>query len=187
MKKDYIGNLRVLAKLHQQTVSEQNLQILRVKYGLTDDEYAEMTSYCSEHGIRIYDEKEDAVFDRPPIIIRKKPLTEEQKQFNIMAKMVSDRIMAIATKRARERAQGQGWLCGTYTSSVGKTMNRWVRMSFTADELRFITDHLVPVTSEGARECFALHDPEAQALCDEMNVRLNEVIPALHVNMFFAE
>ena len=43
-------------------------------------------------------------------------------------------------------------------------MNLRVRMNFTADQLRFITDHLVLVTSEGARECFALHDPEAQDL-----------------------
>lgn len=187
MKNDYIGNLRVLAEVHHQTVSEQNLQILRVKYGLTDEAYAEMTSYCSAHGIRIYDEKEDAVFDRPPIILRKKPLTEEQKQINAMAKMVSDRIMAIAAARALKRVQHQGWLCGTYTASVKKSMNLRVRRHFTADELRFITDHLAPVTSEGARERFALNDPEAQALCDEMNARLNEMIPALHVNMFFSE
>ena len=37
-------------------------------------------------------------------------------------------------------------------------------MNFTADELKFITEYLTPVTSEGAKECFALHDPEAQDL-----------------------
>ena len=63
-------------------------------------------------------------------------------------------------------------------------MNLRVRMNFTADELKFITEYLTLVTSEGARECFALHDPEAQDLCDELNARLNNMVPALHVNMF---
>ena len=58
MEKDYIGNLRVLASVHNNTVSEQSLEVLRLKFGLGDAEMEEMKAYCAEHGISIYDEIE---------------------------------------------------------------------------------------------------------------------------------
>ena len=56
MEKDYIGNLRVFASVHNNTVSEQSLEVLRLKFGLGDAEMEEMKAYCAEHGISIYDE-----------------------------------------------------------------------------------------------------------------------------------
>lgn len=58
MEKDYIGNLRVLASAHNNSVSEQSLEVLRLKFGLGDAEMEEMKAYCTEHGISIYDEIE---------------------------------------------------------------------------------------------------------------------------------
>ena len=57
MERDYIGNLKVLAAINRNTVSEQNLKLLEIKYNLSDSEMHDLVQYCKDQGIEIYDEE----------------------------------------------------------------------------------------------------------------------------------
>ena len=45
MERDYIGNLKVLAAINRNTVSEQNLKLLEIKYNLSDSEMHDLVQY----------------------------------------------------------------------------------------------------------------------------------------------
>lgn len=53
MEKDYIENLKVIAGVGENKVSQQNLLILMGKYHLTEDKMEEIKEYCYHHGIII--------------------------------------------------------------------------------------------------------------------------------------
>ena len=86
---------------------------------------------------------------------------------------------------ARKRTEGRGWLCGTYTSSKRKTLEREIDRRFTDEEIEFIKAQL-PDDSDDETE-FALQDPERQEMCDDMSSKLNALIPRLHINHFWSD
>ena len=187
MERDYIGNLEVLAAINRNTVSEQNLKVLGMKYDLTDSELQEMVQYCKDHGIHIYDEEKTAVRSDDAIAIKKKSLPPEEIERNKMALLITKHIMSIAASRALKRVNGRGWLCGTYTSAKEGTLEKYVKRAFSIEELRFITVHLPDVEANRRDGSFALTDPERPEMCEELNRKLNHLIPRLHVNPFYSD
>lgn len=187
MERDYIGNLKVLAAINRNSVSEQNLKLLGVKYSLSDAEMHELYQYCKDNGIEVYDEEiiasvsDDSMAAHP---VRKAEfLTEEEREYHRQVSIIAKQIMHIASVRARKRVNGRGWLCGTYTSSVRKAVESQVRRCFSQDELEFIINHLSDPDETG----FTLQDREKQEICEDLNDRLNELIPQLHINRFYSD
>ena len=193
MDTSYIGNLRALAGVHYGYISEQTINLLCLKHNLSKNEMNEMILYCRNHGITIYDEeKEDPLSENINTTAPQKvvaPLTEEQKQLNRMADKVSRSIMHIASVKAIRRVGGplQGWLCGTYTSSVTKSLAERVKHVFTREQLQFLIDHLPSARDEDKVESFSLTDADRQDLCDELSAKLNNLIPTLHVNRMVSD
>ena len=97
-----------------------------------------------------------------------------------MVNIVTNRIINIAINKARKQANGQGWVCGTYASNVGKLLKSRVRRSFTDEEFRFVIDHLAEFNEEEV--FFALIDQDRMEICEDLNHRLNELIPALMIH-----
>ena len=56
MEKDYVENLKAVAGVGGNKISEQNLVLLKEKYNLTEEGMKEMKAYCNTHRILIYDE-----------------------------------------------------------------------------------------------------------------------------------
>ena len=203
-QKDYIENLKVLAGVHMHFVSSQNLDLLREKYGLSDPEFEEMKVYCKEYGITVYDEEKggkDAAVSAEANIIRNKSsptkggslceevyndIIRENKENLDRIHKIARCIMRIASTKARRGVKGLGWVCGTYANSVRKSVEVKLKHSFTRDQLQFIIDHLPSNREADEAECFSLTDPKEQKMCDEMSIKLNELIPKLHVNISYS-
>lgn len=193
MDKDYLGNLIVLAGVHSNYVSEQYLQLLCLKYDLSDAEMGEMVIYCKEHGITIYDEeKGDPLSENNNTTTSSSSVVQEsteQKQHNLLADRVSRSIMYLASTKAIKRAGGPGcgWICGTYANSVEKLLLERVKHAFTNNQLQFILDHMATPSDEDGSEYFVFIDQNEQKLCDELSAKLNTLIPKLRVIRFVSD
>ena len=187
MSRDFIGNLRVLAAVGGNSVTKQNLELLREKYSLTDTEFEQMIDYCSERSIMIYDEveacrerdaKTAALFAELNSMPRRK-LKEEEKEFRKLAEDVACEIIRLGKNRTINRTGERVCFCGTYMNSLRRSLYRCVKHVFTVEELRFITNHL-PENS-GMEEHFMLQgqNPKGQEMCRELNQKLNALIPAV--------
>lgn len=186
MNIDCIENLRVLAAINQNSVSEQNLNLLGIKYNLSDAELQELIQYCKDNGIDIYDEEDRASIsdDNDAACLNRKTehMTEEEKENKEWASVIAKRIMQMATVEANKRANGRGWICGTYASAIRQNVEKVIRMYFTREELKYIVEHL---TDSDEAECFAMKDPESPETSDILNDKLNQLIPRLHVNPIY--
>ena len=189
MERDYIGNLKVLAAINRNTISEQNLKLLEIKYSLSDSEMHNLVQYCKDQGIEIYDEEKrnNNADDEShiPSVKKKKTITTEELEHNKMASSIAKRIMHIAAIKALKRVNGRGWLCGTYTNSVRRTVERQVKRCFSLEESKFIIDHLPDENDED--EIFTLVDEDRKEMCEALSKKLNEIIPRLHVNLFYTD
>lgn len=189
MERDYIGNLKVLAAINRNTISEQNLKLLEIKYSLSDSEMHNLVQYCKDQGIEIYDEEKrnNNADDEShiPSVKKKKTITTEELEHNKMASSIAERIMHIAAIKALKRVNGRGWLCGTYTNSVRRTVERQVKRCFSLEESKFIIDHLPDENDED--EIFTLVDQDRKEMCEALSKKLNEIIPRLHVNLFYTD
>ena len=189
MERDYIGNLKVLAAINRNTISEQNLKLLEIKYSLSDSEMHNLVQYCKDQGIEIYDEEKrnNNADDEShiPSVKKKKTITTEELEHNKMASSIAKRIMHIAAIKALKRVNGRGWLCGTYTNSVRRTVERQVNRCFSLEESKFIIDHLPDENDED--EIFTLVDQDRKEMCEALSKKLNEIIPRLHVNLFYTD
>ena len=189
MERDYIGNLKVLAAINRNTISEQNLKLLEIKYSLSDSEMHNLVQYCKDQGIEIYDEEKrnNNADDEShiPSVKKKKTITTEELEHNKMASSIAERIMHIAAIKALKRVNGRGWLCGTYTNSVRRTVERQVKRWFSLEESKFIIDHLPDENDED--EIFTLVDQDRKEMCEALSKKLNEIIPRLHVNLFYTD
>ena len=189
MERDYVGNLKVLAAINRNTISEQNLKLLEIKYSLSDSEMHNLVQYCKDQGIEIYDEEKrnNNADDEShiPSVKKKKTITTEELEHNKMASSIAERIMHIAAIKARKRVNGRGWLCGTYTSSVRRTVERQVKRCFSLEESKFIIDHLPDENDED--EIFTLVDQDRKEMCEALSKKLNEIIPRLNVNLFYTD
>ncbi len=183
MNTDHIDNLKVLAAVNHNSVSEQNLKLLGVKYNLSDMEMHELDQYCKDSGITIYDEEKEACVSddvNDDCYIKKTDtMAKEEKENKKQVSSITKRIMHMAEIKARERVKGRGWLCGTYTSSVRRSVEQQVRSRFTNEELKYIIDHLNDSDEE---VLFTMGDPQSPEMCDILNDKLNELIPRLHIN-----
>lgn len=185
MSRDFIGNLRVLAAVGGNSVTKQNLELLREKYSLTDTEFEQMIDYCSERSIMIYDEveacrerdaKTAALLAELNSMPRRK-LTEEEKELRRLAEDVAYEIIRLGKNRTINRTSERVCFCGTYMNSLQKSVYRYVKQVFSLEELRFIINHL-PENS-GMEEHFTLQvqNPQEQEMCRELNPKLNGFIP----------
>lgn len=184
MNSDCIENVRVLASINKNSVSEQDLKILGTKYNLSDAEMQKLNQYCRDNGIVVYDEEEMACVsdDRSAAQSTRKPDQidrEGKREKNRQVSFITKRIMCIAKVRARKRVNSLGWLCGTYANSVERSVERNVRRTFSSEEMKYIIDHLTDFDEE---ECFAMEDQQSPETCNILNHRLNELIPRLHLN-----
>lgn len=192
MNNDCIENLRVLAAINHNSVSEQNLKLLGEKYSLSEAELQELDQYCKDNGIDVYDEEKMACIsgennngNNVTCSVRKTDcITEEEKENQKMASIITKRIMHIAAIKARKSVNGRGWLCGTYTGSVRRLVEQRVRRSFSNEELKYIVDHLSDSDEE---DLFAIEDQQSPGTCDILNDKLNELIPRLHINRFYSD
>ena len=112
----------------------------------------------------------------------KNNIISEQERRKII-RTIASCIVHKGAIRAKKRTKGRGWLCGTYTSAVREIIEKKMECMFTDEQIEFIKVHLPEKTDD--RTEFALQDPEHQELCDEMNSKLNELIPSLHVNHYW--
>ncbi len=189
MNHDCMENVRVLAAINKNSVSEQNLKLLGAKYNLSEEEIQNLNQYCKDNGIAIYDEEEMACLSNDKYAAQpaRKPeqIDEEgEKVKNIQALTIANRIMHIASVRARKRMNSRGWLCGTYMSSVTRSVGQQVKRIFSCEEMKYIIEHLTDFDGE---EFFAMEDQQSPETCDILNRKLNELIPRLHINRFYSE
>ena len=189
MQRDYIGHLRALIGVTGYSVSQQNLDILRIKYELTDTEADEMRQYCIEHNVVIYDElekhKNSESSEKPEQIKRRhsRTLTEEEKEYRKLIGKVSTCIVNLGMNRTRNSTKDMIGFCGTYTSSIREGIAKRVQRVFSADQLRFIVAHL-PENLEDD-EFFSLKDPLEQELCNELSQEMNSLIPRVGARILF--
>ena len=191
MERDYIGNLKVLAAINRNTVSEQNLKLLEIKYNLSDSEMHTLVQYCKDQGIEIYDEEKKAYISNKGNkensadchIIKNDSITEEEKDNQKLASIIAKRIMHMAAIKARKRVNGRGWLCGTYARSKRRLVEFKIRSLFSEEELKYIVDHL----KDSEEELFAMEDQQDPGMCKMLNDKLNELIPRLHINHYYSD
>ena len=189
MNRDFLENLKVLAAINQNYVSEQNLKLLGEKYSLSDTEMRELNQYCKDIGIGVYDEEKKACIPDDSCVPQPTSKAGQMKgegenEDNRRVSIIARHIMHIATIRARKRVNHRGWLCGTYTSSVRRSVEQKVRRCFSSEEMKFIIDHL---TDSDEEELFAMKDQQSSEICDILNNKLNEIIPQLHINRFYSD
>lgn len=186
MNIDCMKNLRVLVAINQNSVSEQNLKLLGVKYNLSDAELQELSQYCKDNGIDVYDEeKKVCVSDNSNACsIRKTDsMTEEEKENGKQVSIIAKRIMHVAVVRARKRVNGLGWLCGTYTSSVKRLVEKQIRKCFSNEELNYIVERL----TDSDEDIIITKDQQSPEKSEELNDKLNDLIPRLHINRFYTD
>ena len=168
------------------SVPIRRVEMLRDKYNLTDEQMDEIQQYCAEHWISVYDEdivaaNIKALSEQVP---SSPPREKEKNECDILVDKVVDLVMHKAIAIALKRKNGRGWLCGTHLNATSNVLTNVVRRNFSADELRFIDEH---VSASDDVSPFSMTDPSAQALCDTLNDRLNEIIPGIHVNSYITD
>lgn len=190
-KLEYIENLRAIAGVSGNIVTFSDLSILRVKYKLTEKGWDNMIGYCDEHGIRIcelnekkYNNNDDedellVEFDEEP--------SDERKEREDLADIITERIMHCAFVRAEKRVNGRGRICGTYMRSVASTVNRKVKYLFGADDMKYIISHLPEKTED--EEAFDLQTEELKEdyKRSHLNKILNSLIPRLLIHRYYQD
>lgn len=166
-------------------ISEQNLKLLQLKYKIIDMEGC--LQFCAENNIEVY---EESYVDDIPLIkdnVTSKPRkTPEEIYRNKLAKIITLRIMHLGSVKARKRVSDAGfcgWLCGTYISKISESLCSRVKHVFSVKEMEYILAHLVEQNDEAI--AFSMVDDLEQETCDTLNGKLNELIPRLHVNLFY--
>ena len=184
MKLGYIQTFAELAQSRNKIVTEQELIAFQKRYYLIGTEMDEIKEYCTEHGITIVyteDSKPKTVSRRIQSAGTYLPRPERRRIISTIA----SEIVHKGVVRARKRSNGRGWLCGTYTSGMRKTVERYMDRRFTDDQIEFIISHLSEDADDETE--FALQDPENQELCDELSRELNALIPKIHLNRFVSD
>ncbi len=188
MEKDYVENLKAVAGVGGNKISEKNLVLLKEKYNLTEEGMKEMKAYCNTHRILIYDEIAKGEFaedmnDVKPS--RRKSVPIEERNRLKKSRVITKRIMHLASVSARKRVEGRGWLCGTYTSSVRRSTERFVMRKFVESEMDYIIEHFPPENDEDI--CFQMMDDENPEKITYYNSELNSMIPRLIINRFYSD
>lgn len=98
---------------------------------------------------------------------------------------IAKHIMHIAAVAARKRVHGRGWLCGTYTNNVRKSVEKKVMRSFDEIEIDYIIDHLPSESDEDI--CFHMLDDQNPEKMAYYNSELNSMIPKLMINRFYSD
>lgn len=184
MKMGYVEAFAKLAERKNNIVTEQELFDFQQRYRLTRTEIDEIKEYCKEHGISII-YAEDPVPERVSYGILTAGTYLPKEVRSKIIRTIASLIVNKGAIRARKRTKGRGWLCGTYTSSKRKTIEREIDRRFTDKEIEFIKAHL-PEDSDDETG-FALQDPERQEMCDDMSSKLNALIPRLYMNHYWSD
>lgn len=182
MKIGYIETFARFSESKNNIVSEQDLMAFQDRYDLTETEMEGIKEYCICHGISIVyaeDPAEKNGSDRDQSAGTYLPTQERRR----IIRTIASHIVHKGAIRARKRAKRRGWLCGTYTSNIRKIIERSVEHQFTDEEIGFIKAHL----SEDDETEFALKDSEKQEMCDDLNSKLNALIPRLHMNLLLSD
>ena len=185
MTKSMFENIRVVAAVNGNRISEQNLKLLQLKYKIRDMEGC--LQFCTENNIEVYKEEYvDAIPLRKGNVTSKSCETPEEIYRNKLAKIITRRIMHLGSVKARKRVSDaglRGWLCGTYTNKISASLCSRVKHVFTVKEMEYILAHLVEENDEDIT--FSMVDDLEQETCDTLNGKLNELIPRLHVTLFY--
>ena len=147
-----------------------------------------MKEYCNLHGIIIYNEEEKVDSDDVIKGVKQrgsKNLSEEEKIRLNKVKIITKHIMCLASVKARKIVQGRGWLCGTYTSNVRKTIERHVMRKFDELEMNYIIEHLPVENDEDT--CFMMKDADDPQRIIHYNDELNRMIARLYINRFYKD
>lgn len=186
MTKELFENIRAVAAVNNNRISEQNLNLLQLKYEIVDMEGC--LRFCTKNHIEVY--KEECAANELPVIqgivTSKLHTNPEAVNQNKLAKKITRRIMHIGSVKARKQVSDaglRGWLCGTYTSKVAERICLRVKRIFSVEEMEYILAHLVEENDEDIT--FSMVDTFEPELCDTLNGKLNELIPNLHVNIFY--
>ena len=186
MEKDYIENLKVIAGVGGNKVSQQNLLILMGKYHLTEDKMEEIKEYCYHHGIIIYNEEDNVdSYDEIKLVQQRtrKTVSAEEKKRQNKAKIIARHIMHLASVKAHKRVEGKGWLCGTYTSSIRRNVESYLVSKFDESEMDYIIEHMPVDNKEDT--CFLMLDGADPQKAIHYSDELNSLIPVLHINRFY--
>lgn len=110
MKKDFLEHLRIIAGVNHHSISEQHLELLKLKYDLSDIQMNELRHYCAQHSIGIYNEATSLsdTFNKSKTKLSARPKTSEQTIRDESIGIVANRIMHVAVIKARKRTNGKG-------------------------------------------------------------------------------
>lgn len=187
MEKDYIENLRVVISVGGNKISQQNLNLLKVKYNLTDSEMGEMNEYCISHGIEIFDEEtietaSEAV--RTVMHKSKSRLTEDRIRLE-KSRIIAKYIMHLAEVKVSKEVHDRGWVCGTNIGSVRECIERIIVKRFDETQMDYIIEHLPEENDEDIS--FQMVDDQNPKMSASINEQLNKLIPRLHINHFYSD
>ena len=192
---EYLRHLKAIVGSAMGGIYDQDLQILREKYGLNDDEYESMLKYCAEHSVEIIKASSGELIDHysyddpeygSDVDLYDSTLDDvEVNESKELAKCIAERIMQIAICRALMRTGGKGWICGKYTDSVLKSVERKVRRAFSKTQMRYIIDHIPEKSDDDI--VFIINDPSDPDEVLRLCTILNMFIPKITVRTYPTE
>ena len=187
MKLGLIETFVKYAARKNNTLTEEDLSLFEKRYNVYEAEMDEVRRYCSDHGITIV-RPDGSVAEEGADKARsaERHLSEEEcRKRRRMIRTIAGFIVHKGAIKARKRVEGRGWICGTYTSSIRRTIEKVLERRFSEDEIAFIYARL-PKESEEETE-IVLKDPENQERCEELNRILNGLIPKIYVNHYWSD
>ena len=186
MEKEYIKNLKALAGVGNSCVSEQNMKILCAKYKLTETDLENMRRYCKDHNITIFDEEKDraGIIDRTDATYKAVDDTDlgiKRKEYDKLAKLVTDRIFTIASNMARKKGHRPVFYCGRYIRLLKDRVTGSVKAYFTLEQLRLVTDRLPDSCDD---ELLLLQKQLGQKEYDGLNIKMIELVRTIYSELY---
>ena len=181
MNKDYIGNLRAIAGVNLNAVSEQHLQILKLKYHLSDTQIEDLYKYCDCHSIRIYDEciNIPEYHSEAEMSFMNKLDTIEKKIHEELVNVITERIINIAVNKMRKSMNRKNWLCDIPFHSQRHKLFYHISRVFSYDDLTYIATHLSPPNDE--ETAFVLYDEVEPNKSHHFTELLNNLVLTVRV------
>ena len=189
---EYLRHLQAIVGSTMGGIYDQDLQILREKYGLNDAEYESMLKYCTEHSVEIIKVSSGELIDHysyedpeygSDVDLYDSTLDDvEVNESKELAECIAERIMHIATCRALMRTGGKGRICGKYTDSVLESVVRKVRRAFSITQMKYIIDHIPEKKDDDM--VFIINDPDDPDEVLRLCTILNMFIPKITVRTY---
>ena len=182
MEKEYIRNLKAIAGTGYYFILEQNLEILCAKYELTDEECKNMKLYCKDHNITIVHEEKiytKNTEDTNDMLqsVNNEYLRKRRKEHDKLARTVTETIFTIASNIASKTGHRPIFYCEKFIRLLKDQVAEQVKMVFTFDQLRIITNHL----SHSNNDEFVLQEIDNALV---INRKMNNLIKKIYSELY---